>query len=63
VRWTRTLLFIAGRWRFTTTTDDGVRVWVDSTLVIDQWVDQPPDRSYGGNRSDRGLTLGQDGVL
>jgi hypothetical protein len=42
VRWTRTLLFIAGRWRFTTTTDDGVRVWVDSTPVIDQWVDQPP---------------------
>ncbi len=39
-RWTRTLYFGAGTWRFTTTTDDGVRLWVDGTLLIDQWHDQ-----------------------
>ena len=42
VRWTRTLNFAGGTWRFTTTTDDGVRLWVDGNLIIDQWHDQPP---------------------
>ncbi|MBX3052146.1 MAG: hypothetical protein KF753_11760 [Caldilineaceae bacterium] len=37
VRWTRNLHFAGGLWRFTTTTDDGVRLWVDGELVIDQW--------------------------
>lgn len=37
VRWTRNLHFAAGLWRFKTTTDDGVRLWVDGELVIDQW--------------------------
>ncbi len=27
----------AGDWTFTTITDDGVRLWVDGTLVIDDW--------------------------
>jgi uncharacterized repeat protein (TIGR03806 family) len=27
---------------FTTTTDDGVRLWVNGQLIIDQWVDQGP---------------------
>ena len=36
-RWTRTLNFDAAYYRFTTTTDDGVRVWVDGNLIIDQW--------------------------
>ena len=30
----------AGTYRFTVTTDDGVRVWVDNTLVINKWQDQ-----------------------
>ncbi len=42
VRWTRTLNFAGGTWRFTTNTDDGVRLWVDGNLIIDQWHDQPP---------------------
>lgn len=42
VRWTRSINFAAGTWRFTTTTDDGVRLWVDGTLVIDRWSPQPP---------------------
>jgi len=42
VRWTRTINFTAGTYRFTTTTDDGVRLWIDGTLVIDKWIPQPP---------------------
>ncbi len=47
-RWTRTVYFNAGTWRFTTTTDDGVRLWVDGTLLIDHWVDQP-STTYTGD--------------
>jgi hypothetical protein len=36
-RWTRSLSFAAGYYRFTTVTDDGVRLWVDDKLLIDQW--------------------------
>lgn len=41
-RWTRTASFSAGTYRFTTTTDDGVRLYVDSVLRIDHWIDQGP---------------------
>lgn len=37
VRWSRNLFFEAGMWRFTTQSDDGVRLWIDGELVIDQW--------------------------
>ncbi len=37
-RWTRTLNFTAGYYRFTAVTDDGVRLWVDDYQLIDQWV-------------------------
>jgi hypothetical protein len=37
VRWTRTLRLEGGSYRFTTTTDDGVRLWVVGHLLIDQW--------------------------
>ena len=40
VRWTRTLGFEAGTYRFYTSSDDGVRVYVDGQLVIDAWYDQ-----------------------
>lgn len=36
-RWTSNISVTAGNYRFTTTTDDGVRVYVDGELVIDQW--------------------------
>ncbi len=39
-RWTATPYFSAGNWRFSVTVDDGVRLWVDSTLLIDHWNDQ-----------------------
>jgi hypothetical protein len=38
-RWTRTLSFKAGTYRFNAIADDGVRVWLDGALIIDQWRD------------------------
>lgn len=40
VRWTRQVWFDAGKYRFTTTTDDGTRLFLDGALVIDQWKEQ-----------------------
>ncbi|MGB3713129.1 MAG: PA14 domain-containing protein [Candidatus Promineifilaceae bacterium] len=39
VRWTREAGFNAGTYRFIVHPDDGVRVWVDNQLIIDQWHD------------------------
>ncbi len=41
VRWTRNIYFQGSMWRFKTTTDDGVRLWVDGELVIDRWYSMP----------------------
>lgn len=42
VRWTRTMNLESGRYRWTTTTDDGVRLWINGRLLIDRWYDQSP---------------------
>lgn len=47
VRWTRTMNFQAGNYTFTTTGDDGVRLWVNNHLLIDKWSDQPAT-NYAG---------------
>lgn len=39
-RWTKTQNFSPGTYKFTTTADDGVRVYVDNELIIDKWKDQ-----------------------
>jgi hypothetical protein len=39
VRWTRNIDFASGTYRFTTVSDDGVRLYVDGTLLIDRWYD------------------------
>ena len=39
-RWTRDMNLEAGRYRFTATADDGMRLWVNGRLLIDKWVDQ-----------------------
>jgi len=36
-RWSRTLPFADGRYRFTVQVDDGARLWLDGRLLIDQW--------------------------
>jgi hypothetical protein len=40
VRWTGTLNLSAGRYRFSTSADDGVRVWVNGNLIIDRFAIQ-----------------------
>lgn len=42
VRWTRSPYFDPGTYRFTVTTDDGVRLWVNNYLLIDSWYDHGP---------------------
>lgn len=39
VRWTKVVGFTPGRYRFATTSDDGVRLWVNGRLVLDRWLD------------------------
>jgi hypothetical protein len=53
-RWTKSVTFTAGWHRFRTFTDDGVRLWVDGKLVIDQWFDMPG----AANMADVYLTAG-----
>ncbi len=57
-RWTRTLDFQAGTYRFYLSMDDGARLWIDGQLVIDQW-------SNGSVRevtADRSLTQGRHDI-
>jgi len=44
VRWTASKYFEGGTYSFKTYTDDGVRLWIDGTLLIDQWRNQPATR-------------------
>jgi len=41
-RWTTFMYFNGGDYAFHVTADDGVRLWVDDQLLIDQWHDQAP---------------------
>jgi hypothetical protein len=38
-RWTKNHNFEGGTYEFTTTSDDGIRLYIDGNLVIDQWND------------------------
>jgi hypothetical protein len=40
-RWTRYIYVSAGAYRFTATSDDGIRVYVDGALIINEWFDHP----------------------
>jgi hypothetical protein len=53
VRWTRTLGFNPGTYRFYSSTDDGVRIYVDGTRIVDAWRDQQLPNTNSGD-----LTLG-----
>ena len=39
-RWTRTVNFAAGTYRFSVTGDDGARLYVDGQIKIDKWFPQ-----------------------
>ncbi|HCN75989.1 MAG TPA: hypothetical protein DIT13_02195, partial [Verrucomicrobiales bacterium] len=55
-RWTGHVVpSVTGSYIFRTTSDDGVRLWVNGVLVIDQWKDQGPT-SYAATVA---LTAGQ----
>ncbi len=41
-RWTGTVYLDAGTYRLTATADDGVRVWVDGAIQIDEWHNSRP---------------------
>ncbi|MDB4126292.1 C25 family cysteine peptidase, partial [Candidatus Marinimicrobia bacterium] len=48
VRWTTTLdIENAGLYSFRSNTDDGVRLYIDNELIIEQWIDQGPTSAYG----------------
>ena len=49
-RWTRRLDFEGRTYRFNVRVDDGVRLWVDGQLLIDQWNDGSP-RTYSVERT------------
>ncbi len=38
-RWTRYIDVTPGTYRFSATSDDGIRVWIDDVLLLDQWYD------------------------
>lgn len=40
-RWTKFIDVPAGNYRFTAVSDDGIRLWVDNQLILDQWYDHP----------------------
>ena len=48
VRWTGQVEpLYSETYTFYTTTDDGVRLWVDNTLIVDKWIDQAPTEWSG----------------
>lgn len=58
-RWTRVMSFQAGAYQFTTTSDDGARVYVDGQLVLDFWIDQ----ASVTHSSSRSMTAGNHTVV
>jgi RNase P/RNase MRP subunit p29 len=50
VRWSRDVWFESGEYRFKARVDDGVRLWVDGHLVIDDWREGSA-RTVTGNRT------------
>jgi len=60
VRWSRTLGFTAGRYRFLASCDDGVRITVDGALVVDAWQKQKLPNTNSGEIT---LAAGQHTVV
>ena len=47
-RWTQSPAFTPGHYRFSVTADDGVRLWVNGHLLIDEWREQSA-RTFSGD--------------
>ena len=54
VRWTNQINSGSGVYRFITETDDGVRLWVDDQLIIDQWKQQARTKYTAEKRLESG---------
>ena len=57
-RWSGLFGFLDGPYTFTATADDGIRLWVDGDLLIDQWRDQAPSTF----QATREMTAGRHAV-
>jgi hypothetical protein len=60
VRWTRTLGFTPGTYRFYASCDDGVRIYVDGNRVVDAWEDQKLPNTRSGDTT---LSNGQHTIV
>lgn len=58
-RWTRYIDVSADTYRFTATSDDGIRVYVDNDLIINEWYDHPPKTVS----ADKSLSVGHHWVV
>ena len=52
IRFTREIDFVKGEYKFFATADDGVRVYVDGVLVIDEWNASGAAQPYKSDRLD-----------
>jgi hypothetical protein len=50
-RWTRTLDFTPGVYRISAFADDGIRVYLDGQLLIDEWHDSSGSQTYSVQRT------------
>jgi hypothetical protein len=41
IRWQGSFAFEAGEYTFSATTSDGMRIYIDGSLILDRWRDQP----------------------
>jgi hypothetical protein len=55
-RWTGSFYFDAGDYTFFASSDDGVRVYIDGHIVIDEWQEQSPQKHHN---TFRGIGAGQ----
>jgi LysM repeat protein len=53
-RWTSFVYFEAGTYRFTLTSDDGARLWIDDGYVIDSWEVRPATTDVATVQLDEG---------
>ena len=63
VRWSGDFTFAAGAYTFTATADDGVRVFLDDQLIIDEWRGQAPTTFEATRTLTAGTHAVKDGVL